>query len=82
MSRRSIVFLRPGGLYAIHAIVLAVLVVVVVVVIVVLVIIAVVVGVNTSNNNNCILRRHFPEPFPFSNEYFLMLMLFGRHLLP
>ena len=80
MSRRSIVFLRPGGLYAIHAIVLAVLVVVVVV-IVVLVVIAVVVGVN-NNNNNCILRRHFPEPFPFSNEYFLMLMLFGRHLLP
>ena len=79
MSRRSIVFLRPGGLYAIHAIVLAVLVVVVVV-IVVLVVIAVVVGVN-NNNNNCILRRHFPEPFPFSNEYFLMLMLFGRHLL-
>ena len=79
MSRRSIVFLRPGGLYAIHAIVLAVLVVVVV--IVVLVVIAVVVGVNNSNNNNCILRRHFPEPFPFSNEYFLMLMLFGRHLL-
>ena len=80
MSRRSIVFLRPGGLYAIHAIVLAVLVVVVVV-IVVLIVIAVVVGVNNSNNNNCILRRHFPEPFPFSNEYFLMLMLFGRHLL-
>ena len=80
MSRRSIVFLRPGGLYAIHAIVLAVLVVVVV--IIVLVVIAVVVGVNNSNNNNCILRRHFPEPFPFSNEYFLMLMLFGRHLLP
>ena len=80
MSRRSIVFLRPGGLYAIHAIVLAVLVVVVVVIIV-LVVIAVVVGVNNSNNNNCILRRHFPEPFPFSNEYFLMLMLFGRHLL-
>ena len=79
MSRRSIVFLRPGGLYAIHAIVLAVLVVVV---IVVLVVIAVVVGVNNSNSNNCILRRHFPEPFPFSNEYFLMLMLFGRHLLP
>ena len=80
MSRRSIVFLRPGGLYAIHAIVLAVLVVVVVV-IVVLVVIAVVVGVSNSNSNNCILRRHFPEPFPFSNEYFLMLMLFGRHLL-
>ena len=80
MSRRSIVFLRPGGLYAIHAIVLAVLVVVVV--IVVLIVIAVVVGVNNSNSNNCILRRHFPEPFPFSNEYFLMLMLFGRHLLP
>ena len=80
MSRRSIVFLRPGGLYAIHAIVLAVLVVVVVV-IVVLIVIAVVVGVNNSNNNNCILRRHFPEPFPFSNEYVLMLMLFGRHLL-
>ena len=81
MSRRSIAFLRPGGLYPIHAIVLAVLVVVVVV-IVVLVVIAVVVGVNNSNSNNCILRRHFPEPFPFSNEYFLMLMLFGRHLLP
>ena len=80
MSRRSIAFLRPGGLYAIHAIVLAVLVVVVV--IVVLIVIAVVVGVNNSNSNNCILRRHFPEPFPFSNEYFLMLMLFGRHLLP
>ena len=80
MSRRSIVFLRPGGLYATHAIILAVLVVVVVVV--VLVVTAVVVGVNNSNSNNCILRRHFPEPFPFSNEYFLMLMLFGRHLLP